>query len=970
MKNLIVILAIFISTAVVAQRPLSKEATAGVAKALSAVTSEKVAGCNVTISSTRVIKQGGGYILEIYASKELEYYPMREADVADLHSVVRRALPEPYRNYLLRIYANGRRIEELIPQYFDAASTGDTFAYAPQSPLVRRTTSLSQPSKALLGRHIAMWQSHGRHYDSRYDVWRWQRPCLWQTVEDLYTQSYVVPFLLPMLERAGATVLLPRERSMRSEEVIIDNDRNHLVATYSERSRRHRWEDAGVGFANIREYYTSGQNPFEDGTARKVATTSSRQRLSVATWGGDIPVSGVYTLYVSYKSLENSVEDAHYTVYAAGGKHEFLVNQRMGGGMWVPLGEFYFAAGHHSALVTLDNHSAMEGVVTADAVKIGGGMGNVARGKNDKVSGYPRFTEGARYWLQWSGFAEDVYAPKGHTDDYKEDYMSRAHWVNTLMGGSQYLDSVVGKSIPIDLAFALHTDAGVRTTDEIIGSLGIYCTSDGEGYFPNGVSRMRSRDLTDIVLTQIVEDIRLKYEPEWVRRGMWDRLYYEARIPACPTMLLELLSHQNFADMRLGWDPAFRFDVSRAIYKGILRFVSSQYGTEYVVQPLPVSAFSAELRDKRAYLCWQPTEDALEPTAVPDYYILYTRIDGGGFDVGRRIEGCSIELDIDPNKVYSFRVTAVNEGGESFDSETLSLCRVPRAKGVVMVVNGFDRVAAPTSYRNDAEAGFCNGEDSGVGYIEDIAFVGHQRDFCFDSSNHGSCDTNFETYTIAGNTFDYTAMHGTPFRDAGYSFCSSSRAAVEEGVVRLGDYDIVDVIFGKQRTTAIGRGVAGYRHEVFGDAMQGALEEYIGGGGRLILSGSYMLEDIWHSPLSSADDRAWVREVLNVDYGGSSHPCDGIVHTHTKRFARRAMSLRFNTALSSEIYAVERCDALSSVEGASHTILHYGCNEALAAAVISDDGSVVVVGFPLELLDDIERTALIDKILKHSNKLR
>ena len=50
-------------------------------------------------------------------------------------------------------------------------------------------------------------------------------------------------------------------------------------------------------------------------------------------------------------------------------------------------------------------------------------------------------------------------------------------------------------------------------------------------------------------------------------------------------MLLELLSHQNFADMRYGLDPSFRFDVSRAVYKGVLRYLASQYATDYVVQP-------------------------------------------------------------------------------------------------------------------------------------------------------------------------------------------------------------------------------------------------------------------------------------------------------------------------------------------------------------------------------------------------
>ena len=65
---------------------------------------------------------------------------------------------------------------------------------------------------------------------------------------------------------------------------------------------------------------------------------------------------------------------------------------------------------------------------------------------------------------------------------------------------------------------------------------------------------------------------------------MWNRAYYEARVPGVPTMLLELLSHQNFADMRLGHDPRFKFLVSRAVYKGILRYVSSQYDLPYVVR--------------------------------------------------------------------------------------------------------------------------------------------------------------------------------------------------------------------------------------------------------------------------------------------------------------------------------------------------------------------------------------------------
>lgn len=93
--------------------------------------------------------------------------------------------------------------------------------------------------------------------------------------------------------------------------------------------------------------------------------------------------------------------------------------------------------------------------VSADAVKIGGGYGNVARTVCDSLrqadtfypeetSGYPRFCEGARYWLQWAGFDASVYSPKNFTDDYKDDYMSRAHWVNALAGGSERMPDSAG----------------------------------------------------------------------------------------------------------------------------------------------------------------------------------------------------------------------------------------------------------------------------------------------------------------------------------------------------------------------------------------------------------------------------------------------------------------------------------------------------------------------------------------------
>ena len=103
-----------------------------------------------------------------------------------------------------------------------------TFTPHCDQPLVTNMSAPTTPTQGLLGRHIAVWQSHGRYYERTLDRWEWQRARLLQTVEDLYTQSYVLPFLVPMLENAGANVLVPRERDWNTHEVVVDNDANTL----------------------------------------------------------------------------------------------------------------------------------------------------------------------------------------------------------------------------------------------------------------------------------------------------------------------------------------------------------------------------------------------------------------------------------------------------------------------------------------------------------------------------------------------------------------------------------------------------------------------------------------------------------------------------------------------------------------------------------------------------------------------
>jgi hypothetical protein len=476
-----------------------------------------------------------------------------------------------------------------------------------------------------------------------------------------------------------------------------------------------------------------------------------------------------------------------------------------------------------------------------------------------------------------------------------------------------------------------------------------------------------------MVMTQIVEDIRAKYEPCWTRRGMWDRAYYEARIPSCPTMLLELLSHQNFADMRYGLDPSFRFDVSRAVYKGILRYLSSQYKHEYSVQPLPINSFAIDLDDNKAHLCWSPTIDVLEPSATPDYYILYTRIGDGGFDSGQRIDGTSTTLTLDRGVRYSFRITAVNRGGESFDSETLSAYCAKSSRGTVMIINGFDRIAAPISQQGDSIAGFFNHFDSGVAYIKDISFIGEQ--VVFDRSlsksendNHalGTSYSDYETRVIAGNTFDYPALHGRDIAKAGYSYTSSSQQAVTEHRISISNYPIVNIILGKQRATKIGRGTSGYHFEVLPAELQHMLRDYTIDGGALMISGSYLLNDLWHSPIATQDDRDFAERVLKVRFGGGMASRDGKVRTQPSRLSRKKMEFEFNTEPCEEIYPVECPEVVQPADKRAFTILRYSHSQESAAVAYDGAYRCIVMGFPYETItDERQRAKFMESALNY-----
>lgn len=938
-----------------------------ITQTLTRIVQREIKGVPANVTSVTV----KGNKVRIFVSSGLSYYPVREDNLKAMCDSVRPLLPKKLRGKQIEFYSEGRSLADYIP-YGYRSSTKKIVPFRNDSEggqLVRPERPF-KITKGLNDRHIAMWQSHGRYFDVKANEWRWQRSLLWQTVEDLYTQSYVLPYVVPMLEAAGATVMLPRERDFQTAEIVVDND----GAGYAESAGCYGWSSAGVGFAHKKDTYLSGENPFKDGTCRMVQTTKDSSKQSLAKWSAAFEDSGDYAVYVSYKSLPNSLDGALYTVYHAGGISRVRVNQKIGGGTWIYIGTYRFTSAKEKVVVTLSNVCSSEDcVVTADAVKIGGGYGNVARTVCDSLrtegcdytpitSGMPRYCEGARYWLQWAGFDKDVYCKHDDCNDYNDDYKCRGEWVNALMGGSERLEKESGLGVPIDLSLAFHSDAGITDNDATIGTLGIFYTKFKKGQFEGGAKRYLSRDLTDLIMTQIAGDIRRTYEPEWRRRGMWNKSYFEARVPSTPTMLLELLSHQNLADMRLGHDPNFKFVVSRAIYKAILRHLSAQYGVQYCVTPLPVNSFAtAPAGDGAVCLSWRATVDSLESTASPTAYVVYTRRGDGGFDNGRVVTSNSLIVSQEPDVIYSYRVTAINAGGESFPSETLAVCQSSSASATAMIVNGFDRVSAAEC----REDGFHNEFDSGVAYLRDVAFIGEQRVHDIskrrEKSEPRAFGVSFSDHAgeiVGGNSFDYPYLHGKSLLAAGCSFYSASVAAVEGREVDLSGYNLVDVVLGKQRTTTVGRGVAGKRYECFSDDLQSVIADYLKSNGALFVSGAYIGTDLLSSATSDEDDKKFAREVLRISHMGNSNTVtkQNFVTT-TSRAAVRLSGRKYYYCREyrPDYYTVNSVDGFAATGGAKELMRYPDSNLAAAVGYRGEGGcATFVMGFPFESITDSE----------------
>lgn len=823
----------------------------------------------------------GSDTIELQLNEPFLGQPFNTATVEGIYRRIRERMPAAFRQRPLLITVCGHTLHELIPAYLqpqEGLRTWGGIDYKGE-PWLKYPDRKYTPTGGMQGRHLAIWASHGRYFKNDKDVWTWQRPVLHTTCEDVFTSTVVYPFLMPMLERAGAIVFSPRERSWQKREVT-------------------------------------------DGRIRE---------------------DGIYPVYVRYTESRRPL---HVTVTHEGMETHVEVNRNMGAGVWCYLGEWQFRGG--------DDHNNR--VTTNDAdteIRLGGGMGSIPRG--ERTSGFGRAWEGSRYWAEYNRMPEAVWTTKGGTNDYAEDINARSLSVNHVARGSVFLpkdsidkcnvDTLTGDTIekwreerdglhvPIELSLAVHSDAG-QTNGGYIGTLGIYTTDFQDGKYPAGLSRLAGRDLADEMLATITRDMTATYGT-WNRRQLYERNYSESREPRIPCMILEMLSHQNYEDMKIGLDPVGRFTMARAIYKTLLRYTHRMHGEAApTVAPLPIKHLMAVAEgDGHTLLRWTTETDPLEPTAQPTGYIIYIKRGAEGWDNGTFVaapaEACSITTQ--EGVLYQFRVTAVNAGGESLDSPTV--CAMDRGTNAkrVLLTDGFSRVAAPEPYDGD----FHPETDPGVPYL---------------------CEPKPSGRLQAGNTRDWSVRYAEDLVSAPYTISSATEKALLW--VALHREDAVCLIYGAQRRDGYSHG----DYTVLPPLTVSLLSRYAQHGGALMMTGAYVAEGL-------SDEAAYFAK----RYMG----WEASMSVTTDTCSVHGMSLTFplpDSFESEEHYCVARVSSMQAPEAPAPeepqlncfpTMLYTETSLPAAMACVEGERKAITFGFPLELIPDRgKRKAILNASLK------
>jgi N-acetylmuramoyl-L-alanine amidase len=795
---------------------------------------------------------------EGFTDEELELYAELMAGLAvqlpeirSMTFVGRLSDSEPYRP-LTQLAKPAPKPAEKPEVKSETTATKDTTPKAGQPP----AQGQPQPTGALTGASVFLSPGHGWYYNSSLGRWATQRSYTNGLIEDHSNGEAVLQYLVRYLWNAGARVYTVRERDMNTNMVIVDNTAATFTGTWT--------------LETISSAY---------GGNHRYATTVTGSPTATATYTPNIPAAGYYAVYVWYRpsGAGTTTADARITVNHAGGSTVWTQDQTKDGYTWKYIGTYYFEAGSNPATgsVVISNLSSTAGNrVIADAVRFGGGMGDIADNVSGTTSGKPRWEESGRYYAAFMG---------------KSDWAS----YNTVTAMPSYASwECESWESNRSIYVSWHTNApnpGTGTETYAYASGGYDQPFDGVA---GGL------ELRNYIHDELINDIRAGYDSGWVNRGKHTNWYgelnpsYNNKMPAA---LTEIAFHDTPADAAKLRDPEFRRICARAVYQGIVKFFNwynpSAFPSATLLPEPPTNFRAVRSGPNSVTLSWNAppynTGNNLLGDAATGYRV-YKSTNGKGFDNGTPVSGTSTVISgLTPGQIYYFRVTATNAGGESFPTETLAVSCYANGANPILIVNGFDRC--------DAAMNVSEADPYSTGILA-------------------------RQYLWRMNTYDYVIAHAQAIKAFGRDFDSCSNEAVRDGQINLSNYHTVIWLLGRESSA----------DKTFDANERTAVQNYLNSGGRLLVSGSevgYELDGLSVAP-------SFFNSVLRADYvqdSAGTYDVEGVTGS-----IFHGLSFSFDNG--SSIYDVPSPDVISPLNGSTAVLRYANVNTVLLDALDSVSG--------------------------------
>ena len=745
-------------------------------------------------------------------------------------------------------------------------------------PQTERITPAPSPladvfPRSLAGKTIFVSAGHGWEWNG-WD-WRTQRPPYQEFIEDHNNAEVVNQYLIPYLENAGATVISVRERDWNAARVVVDDEDDAFTAD-------ERWHvSAQPGYA---------------GGAYHFAQTVTASATATATWALDVSQQGAYALYAWIASDPNRAPDAHYVVHHAAGASEVRLDQRIRPDTWRYLGTFPAYAA--PLTVTLDNASTEAGAtVVADALRLGGGVFDDLNGIETSAPSAPNepwWETCTFYYSQWMGMDQ----PYG-------DVTARPTYARWQHAG-----------VDEDAVYVSWHTNGYNGDNDVISGTVSY-VHDGSTY----PLTAGSEELQHAVHTELVSDIRAGWETGWRDLGQRARNLGEVRMlwdddPAnrLPGVLLEIGYHDNVHDANALKEPRFNRLAARAVYQGIVHYFEEQDDMDLVKAPEPPTHLRVQnLGGGELRLAWRPSPtdaDGLLGDPATGYRV-YTSPDGFAWSDPRPVTNLEMTLSgFSESETVYVRVTATNDGGESFPTETLG-ARVG-ATPPLLIVNGFDKL-------------------NRFGLVEQIDTLGRY---------------NLRMWLPQINGRGYVVHHGDAVPPA-YAWDSASNEAVADDLVSLGAYPMVDWILGEESLEEDG---------TLNAAEQAALTDFVHGGGALLISGSELLWDL----VDQGSGATFATDVLRTGYASD----DAETYQATPVAGAAFAGLPAFSFDAPGEYDADVPDVLTALDGATPALTYAGDPERPAAVQYADGCErTLVLGLPFEVIQPAARPDVMVHVL-------